>query len=135
MGKENETMRERLKSKKGFTLAELLIVVAIIAVLVAIMIPVFGSSRESAILSKDAANIRAAYAEAVVNAMSDGKNYDSSGHLTVKFDVELETGTNTDFSNDKKSIVVSRGKLSEVKIPIDDDISLTFNGKERPALS
>lgn len=33
-------------SRKGFTLAELLIVVAIIAVLVAVAIPVFGSQLE-----------------------------------------------------------------------------------------
>ncbi|MGO4946443.1 type IV pilin protein [Blautia sp. Sow4_E7] len=36
------------KSRKGFTLAELLIVVAIIAVLVAVAIPVFGSQLEKA---------------------------------------------------------------------------------------
>ena len=33
-------------SRKGFTLAELLIVVAIIAVLVAVAIPIFGSQLE-----------------------------------------------------------------------------------------
>ena len=51
-------------NKKGFTLAELLIVVAIIAVLVAIAIPVFSTQLEK---SRDAvciSNIRAAYAEA-----------------------------------------------------------------------
>ena len=36
------------KSRKGFTLAELLIVVAIIAVLVAVAIPVFGNQLEKA---------------------------------------------------------------------------------------
>ena len=43
------------KSRKGFTLAELLIAVAIIAVLVAVAIPIFGSqlekSREAAAVS------------------------------------------------------------------------------------
>ena len=51
-------------NNKGFTLAELLIVVAIIAVLVAIAIPVFTTQLEK---SRDAvcmSNIRAAYAEA-----------------------------------------------------------------------
>lgn len=55
-------MMERL-NKKGFTLAELLIVVAIIAVLVAISIPVFTSQLEKARESTDEANIRAIYAE------------------------------------------------------------------------
>ena len=50
------------KNNKGFTLAELLIVVAIIAVLVAIAIPVFTSQLEKAREATDAANIRSAYA-------------------------------------------------------------------------
>lgn len=57
------------KNKKGFTLAELLIVVAIIAVLVAIAIPVLNSSLEKSRQAADAANIRAAYAQAVTNMM------------------------------------------------------------------
>ena len=52
-------------NKKGFTLAELLIVVAIIAVLVAIAIPVFSSQLEKSREATDVANIRSAYAEVV----------------------------------------------------------------------
>ena len=55
------TLKKKL-SKKGFTLAELLVVVAIIAVLVAIAIPVFNSQLENARISTDQANIRSAYA-------------------------------------------------------------------------
>lgn len=58
-------------NKKGFTLAELLIVVAIIAVLVAIAIPVFTSQLEKAREATDAANIRAAYAELMADEISD----------------------------------------------------------------
>ena len=58
-------------NKKGFTLAELLIVVAIIAVLVAISIPVFTAQLEKAREATDAANIRSAYAEIVVKAIDD----------------------------------------------------------------
>ena len=50
-------------NKKGFTLAELLVVVAIIAVLVAIAIPIFTSQLEKAREATDLANLRAAYAE------------------------------------------------------------------------
>ena len=50
-------------SRKGFTLAELLIVVAIIAVLVAVAIPVFGSQLEKNREAADLANVRAAYAK------------------------------------------------------------------------
>ncbi len=58
------------KNNKGFTLAELLIVVAIIAVLVAIAIPVFTSQLEKSRESTDAANIRSAYAEVMTAALT-----------------------------------------------------------------
>ncbi len=56
---------ERKNNKKGFTLAELLIVVAIIAVLVAIAIPIFTSQLEKSREATDLANIRSGYAEVV----------------------------------------------------------------------
>ncbi|MBQ3120182.1 MAG: prepilin-type N-terminal cleavage/methylation domain-containing protein [Peptococcaceae bacterium] len=65
-------LRNRSKDKKGFTLAELLIVVAIIAVLVAIAIPVFTGQLEKAREAADIANIRAAYAEACLDAIENG---------------------------------------------------------------
>ena len=49
-------------NKRGFTLAELLIVVAIIAVLTAIAIPVFTTQLEKSREATDLANIRSAYA-------------------------------------------------------------------------
>ena len=55
-------------SSKGFTLAELLIVVAIIAVLVAVAIPVFGSQLEKSREAADLANVRAAYAKVLTEA-------------------------------------------------------------------
>ena len=58
------------KNKKGFTLAELLIVVAIIAVLVAISIPVFSAKLESSREATDLANIRALYARATTDLLT-----------------------------------------------------------------
>ena len=55
-------------SRKGFTLAEPLIVVAIIAVLVAVAIPVFGSQLEKSREAADLANVRAAYAKVLTEA-------------------------------------------------------------------
>ena len=67
-------------NKKGFTLAELLIVVAIIAVLVAIAIPVFGTQLEKSRDAADAANLRSQYSEAVVAFLGgeDVANYTAS---------------------------------------------------------
>lgn len=58
------------RSNKGFTLAELLIVVAIIAVLVAVSIPIFTSQLEKSREATDLANVRAAYAEVMADATS-----------------------------------------------------------------
>ena len=59
------------RNNKGFTLAELLIVVAIIAVLVAISIPIFTAQLEKAREATDAANLRSAYAEAMAAALTE----------------------------------------------------------------
>lgn len=64
------------KNKKGFTLAELLIVVAIIGVLVAISIPIFTSQLEKSREATDAANIRSQYAEVMTEAITDGGDVD-----------------------------------------------------------
>lgn len=58
-------------NNKGFTLAELLIVVAIIAVLVAIAIPVFTSQLEKSRDATSMSNIRSAYAEAQASYLAE----------------------------------------------------------------
>ena len=60
-----KTMTEKMSNKKGFTLAELLIVVAIISVMVAVSIPIFTSKLEKAREATDLANMRSAKAAAV----------------------------------------------------------------------
>lgn len=80
-------MKKTLRNKKGFTLAELLIVVAIIAVLVAIAIPIFSSQLEKAREATDMANIRAAYAAVSTDVLTDPKAKDAQNN------VEYDNGT------------------------------------------
>lgn len=74
-------MREN--GKKGFTLAELLIVVAIIAVLVAISIPIFSAQLEKSREATDAANIRSAYAEVSADMLTNDSS-DKTVEVTAK---------------------------------------------------
>lgn len=58
--------------KKGFTLAELLIVIAIIAILVAVAVPVFSAQLEKARKAVDDSNLRIAKSVATTNYLSHG---------------------------------------------------------------
>lgn len=93
------------KNEKGFTLAELLIVVAIIGVLVAISIPIFTSQLTKAKVATNQANVRAGKAAAVSEyLMSDGDKdayylYDvSTGKVTKQ---TAETDAKGAQANDK----------------------------------
>ena len=75
---------EKLREENGgFTLAELLIVVAIILVLVAIAIPVFTSSLHSSHVAADQANCRSLYADLQADYLgqADKSDYDYETHL------------------------------------------------------
>ena len=106
-------MKKR-NNKKGFTLAELLIVVAIIAVLVAVAIPVFTTQLEKSKEATDLANIRAAYAEASVAALDADNGTDGvadSVAMTQNSGWEYEdnhiAGVTTDIPDVEKGDIVT----------------------------
>lgn len=90
------------KQNDGFTLGELLIVIAIIAVLVAISIPIFTSQLEKAREAADAANIRAQYGEVMSEALTSEENVKGNElYGTVKLQ-QKKNGWNND--NLKKNL-------------------------------
>ena len=94
MYKTMHNLKNRSKDKKGFTLAELLIVVAIIAVLVAIAVPIFTGQLEKAREATDAANLRTAYAVATVAAMEKGADVCAGVAMT-----QTDAGFESDIQN------------------------------------
>ena len=71
-----------MNRKQGFSLAELLIVVAIIGVLVAVSVPVFTAQRRKAVDAVNKANIRAAKAMALAAFYDDKTVYVESRNGT-----------------------------------------------------
>ena len=70
---------KKLKNSKGFTLMEMLIVVAIISVLIAIAIPTFTNQLEKAREATDLANLRGAYAQVMAAALTNSDKDDAIG--------------------------------------------------------
>ena len=99
------------KSKKGFTLMEMLIVVAIIAILVVIAIPTFTNALEEARENADLANIRAWYAEEILDVMlNDGTFGTYDGTLQALDDTDIAySGTVVTITTDHNGTVTIGG--------------------------
>ena len=113
-------------NKKGFTLAELLVVVAIIAVLVAIAIPIFTSQLEKSREATDMANIRSAYAEVSSAILSDTKKNSEDG--VVKYNDGTYSATVTATQSDKTAWVSGDPKIGGQQVTC--GTSWTISGKE-----
>lgn len=114
------TLKKKL-NKKGFTLAELLIVIAIIAILVAIAIPVFSTQLEGARKGVDQANARTAEALAVADYLVNHSgsteevtykfSLDESKNLSIDADGSL-AGTSTALKGTPLVVKVQSGKVT-----------------------
>ncbi len=114
-------------NNKGFTLAELLIVVAIIAVLVAIAIPIFASQLEKAKEATDLANVRSAYAEVVAAYLEDGKAHSASVTLTSNT-ADCKTDTSMKVAGVAVEDILKA--TSPVSVAVDASGKVTVAGKE-----
>jgi prepilin-type N-terminal cleavage/methylation domain-containing protein len=81
------------KQNKGFTLAELLIVVTIIGVLVAISIPIFSSQLEKSRDAVSISSIRSAYAVAMSDMLTYNGYTGENGNGTGQNYISEENGT------------------------------------------
>lgn len=116
---------KKLTNKKGFTLMEMLIVVAIIVILVAVAVPSFKSSINKANEATDGANLKTAKSEAMLKAIdveNRGKTYYynlSVGELTES----------TDFPSDVKPYAgrCQKHVAAAIKVVIAADGTVTVN--------
>ncbi len=105
------------QNKKGFTLAELLIVVAIIAVLTAIAIPLFVGALNNAETNVKNANIRVVRGAAITEILSNGDTY---------LKKTAEDGTKTDCNQWAiEATVTKTGEITYLKITASNETSPT----------
>lgn len=101
-------LKKRLRSRRGFTLAELLIVVAIIAVLIAIAIPVFANQLNESRKRVDEANVRSA--ESMVSTLYLMHN--GSGKITFKIGMDGDTLGVNSIERDNNASIEDEEKIA-----------------------
>ncbi len=121
------------ENKKGFTLAELLIVVAIIGVLVAVSIPIFTNQLEKSREATDVANVRSAYAEVMTQYLEDGSatNMDVAARQAVSgWQTSPQPAIVTQIDGSESSITFSAktsGETYNVAISVDSSGNATVS--------
>lgn len=109
-------LRKKLNGQGGFTLVEMLIVVAIIAILVAVSIPLVNTSLNKAREATDNANLRAAKAEALIMYMNDQIEGRTGS------DVKIKTGDVYDIGSGKFVDALSEGYNQNKKTIGSDEV-------------
>jgi len=108
-------------NKKGFTLIEMLVVIAIIAVLVSIIIPTVSSATDKAGAASNAANLRSVYAELQTDKLSGGNNTD--GYVRINNGTITLEGAPTSAATD--ALGIDKG----VKMTLNADGVPVYGGK------
>ena len=102
------------KNKKGFTLIEMLVVIAIIAILVAIIIPTVMAATSKAAAATNAANLRSLTAEATTNYLMGGKfEFTTQGVVSKAVDGIIEAGVPAEADADKMIVTFDGHGIAE----------------------
>ncbi len=108
----NKLLRKKL-NKKGFTLIELIIVIAILGILAVILIPRFTGMRENANVRAVEANLRNLQSAVEVYVAENNKDVEtinSEGEGNVKGELEAILGSWPQGPGEKTTYSVSEGK-------------------------
>ncbi len=102
-------------NKKGFTLVEMLVVIAIIAILVSILIPTVMGATKKAKASTDAANLRSAVAAFQIEYLSSGMADPADG---VKVGIYTYSSTSGEWTSEAGKAPASKTVPADTTIYI-----------------
>ena len=101
-----------MKKKKGFTLVELVIVIAVIAILSAILIPTFGSIMSDAKETSAKADLKSV----ITTYLAENANSDADINLSDKCFIKSDTGSPDVPTANKEVYLYNNGEISKVTL-------------------
>ena len=105
-----------LKNKKGFTLMEMLIVIAIMVVLMAIAIPTLSNQLEGARKTADDANLRSAKSVAMLSAIANDGEVEAGEVYDIASGEFVEDSTGKTDANKAKSKAYENQYITVISI-------------------